>query len=648
MTAIEEWVILELSPKADGEDPDLVRMFIAHTVRGAEVFIPAAVTQVGDDRVIHYLMEGYAFIRHNHPQSSYARLENSKYVQNVLTKSVHVNGARPVRQLATIPTLEIERMRKQIRVETEQGIEVDDIVMITSGPYRHISAKVMCEIPEKDSVQVFVALRSKETIVTLPRSFLRLVEKAPKSKYHTQIVSLRDWFRLRDSLYDWTDTRLIGMATAYGRYSQLNGWLVGLRIAEQPFEAPHVDLSNVADKATQYTRLHSWSSDFNRSADFVRSFYQRIEIEPIRRTHSTLERLSTWSNKWDQLTPFVRAFYTPIDVETLALKAARVAQLQQMTRRFDEIRRSIAKIEAELVLEDRGMFDNLIIDGLNLAFRCLYAPGMLELRDTHGRQSGMIYGFLRVLVSMRKRFPDAAIHVAWDGSSKYRKAKYAGYKANRTSHALGPNDFDQVGWLRETLTFFGVQQYINPDEEADDVIAALVRGPLKGKRNVMLSSDRDLLQLVTPTDVLLVPAQGKLKETFFDVDAVVGKYGVQPLNMVNLRALQGDTSDNLPGVPTVPDKVLVNLLELYGSVDGIYKSSLAGLTKLRYDRLRSAESQVRLNFELMTLRDVPFTEIPTSTNQTAAEARLLDVDVQVEPILAAFFAESATGFVKST
>ncbi len=178
----DQWVILELSSKAEGEDPDIVRRSITYAVKGAEVFIPAAVTQIGEDRVVHYLVDGYAFIRHKHPDTLYNRLDNSKYVQKVLTKIVKPeNGGRPVRQLAFVENSAIDKMKRQIQSETDQGIGIDDTVLITSGAYRQIQAKVIEEIPEEQKVQVRVLLRSKDSIITLPRSFLRLVSKAPKA-----------------------------------------------------------------------------------------------------------------------------------------------------------------------------------------------------------------------------------------------------------------------------------------------------------------------------------------------------------------------------------------------------------------------------------------------------------------------------------
>jgi hypothetical protein len=83
------------------------------------------------------------------------------------------------------------------------------------------------------------------------------------------------------------------------------------------------------------------------------------------------------------------------------------------------------------------------------------------------------------------------------------------------------------------------------------------------------------------------------------------------------------------------------LVELYGTIDGIFTSNLAGLTKLRYEKLRTAEKQVRLNYELMRLRLVPYHEVPPNPNPTIVSDRLTDVSVKVEPVLRAFFGKDA-------
>src|SRR5260370_988342 len=124
-----DWVVLELGPKAEGEDPDLIRQSIRHLLRDAEVFIPAMITQVGGDRVVQYLLEGYAFIPRDHPDGGYYRLEGSKYVQSIITNTDR-SKYRPVRRIASVPEAEVTKLRRQIEDQGNQGIGVGDMVLI--------------------------------------------------------------------------------------------------------------------------------------------------------------------------------------------------------------------------------------------------------------------------------------------------------------------------------------------------------------------------------------------------------------------------------------------------------------------------------------------------------------------------------------
>jgi 5'-3' exonuclease len=107
--------------------------------------------------------------------------------------------------------------------------------------------------------------------------------------------------------------------------------------------------------------------------------------------------------------------------------------------------------------------------------------------------------------------------------------------------------------------------------------------------------------------------------------------------MVQLRAFYGDPSDNIPGVPRVPKKVLRSLVQAHGSVEAVYRSGLTGLTKGQYERLRSAEPQVRINVELMTLVDVGVTSVPPDVDPDNVAARLRELDIEPTSLLDIFF-----------
>src|SRR5690606_13632808 len=276
-------------------------------------------------------------------------------------------------------------------------------------------------------------------------------------------------------------------------------------------------------------------------------------------------------------------------------------RLRALSQSVEEVVRDLARGSKG----DEGVIQNVLIDGHNLAFRCAYAPGMARLTDAKGRPTGMILGFLRSLGALKKRFPEARFWVAWDGSSRRRRARYSDYKRNRarkeTSVTVGDILFDPLSFLREALPLLGVRQVWNPEEEADDVVATLVRNDLEGQTNIICSTDRDFLQLVSASTMFLFPAVGSRKEVLYDVQGVLHQLGVSPEKVVQLRALVGDASDNLPGVARVPKKVLRALIQEHGTVERLYASGLSSLNRSQYERLMEAAPQVRINLELMTL-----------------------------------------------
>jgi len=293
---------------------------------------------------------------------------------------------------------------------------------------------------------------------------------------------------------------------------------------------------------------------------------------------------------------------------------------------------------------------NVIVDGANLAYRTYHVLKVIpkQLTDEEGKPTGLLFGFLRSLAALRNRFVDHTFYVVWEGSRQRRSSRYPEYKAQRTKVDIYSDG--QISTVREVLAHLGVWQAVNPVEEADDVIASLVRGRLQGHKNTILSTDHDFLQLVTFTDSLLTPKVGNRSEILYDPDRVVAEYGVLPDRIIHLRALLGDTSDNLPGVPgRIPTKTLTSLLRAHHSIDGIFASNLAGITANQYTNLRSAEGQVRLNLELMALQEVPFMLTDPGVSPDQAKKILSVRGLQADPIVDPFCeVRSAKGFAKTS
>lgn len=597
-----EWVVLELSARGEQEDPKILSDAITRSLKGAEVFVPAAVSVVGGSRTYQYLVDGYAFVRLDGRRRTddFFKLEGTKFVTSVLVKPGHN------RTLSTVSDDAVEKLQNQIRTFTDQGIGIGDVVVITTGIYHGLQADVHEEIPERDMVQVRLKLRSKEALLTIPRSALQVVERATWSNQRDRIDVLLKWTRDTRAIFCWNSLTPDFLVNVYRDYRSVNQWYVSGRYLcgflafdttiRQQWQSLHRDCDD-------YNRLHRLESRGHLLCTFVVAY---------RLSDTGLRTIRQW---WRHLKHV----------------ASIVDRLQKLWEEVDNLSRQFSSQQ-----EDGGkLIHNVIVDGHALAYRCFYAKGLNTL--THqGEPSGAVLGFLRSLDSLRKRYSTAALRVAWDGSSARRKARYAAYKATRKSQDISW----VVATLRTLLPVVGVRQHWNPAEEADDVIATLVRRDLVDQNNLIFSSDRDFLQLVTDRTHVLVPATGARNEVLFDSAEVSRRFGVPPGKMLELRAMFGDTSDNLSGVCRVPKKVLTDLLKAYGSVDRIYQSGLASVTKAQYARLQTAESTVKLNLELMSLQDVDVTTISAEPDQASATKRLQSIGIQFEGLLSAFFPQS--------
>lgn len=628
-----EWVILELGPMAEGEDPTLITASIRHVVgKDAEVFIPAVTTQVGDDRVITYLVDGYAFIRRARPDSAYFRLDETRYVRTVV-RDFTGNGRSP----ACITDRDIEKFRRQIRIHSDQGIDIGDTVQVINGPYKNLQAVVIEDIPEQASVQVRIELRSKDSLVLLPRSFLRLVTKASIPPYLLRVREHRSWFNEAKTALLWPTPDYVELLERLHLYSRLNDWLHKGRFLQASIRlenAPQA-LTGMRELLGQYHSLSRWMRVGSRLHSFVKAFSLNLTPQPLLTTLDATESLRTWYSKHQSLHQHLEVVEKPLAPERLDVVKSKFDWIQSKFVEVLDIARTVNLIERSL--EERPLVENIVIDGMNMVVRCSMAPGLGSLHDSRGRPTGAIVGFLNSLAALRKRFPEAAIWVCWDHPSNRRRQLFSAYKSNRNPlrHTF------EVAFLKAALPVFGVWQAGVEGEEADDVVASLVRGRLEGQHNLIVSNDRDFMQLVTETTHVLVPAVGAGKERLCTPAIVQEEYGVPADKMVHLRAIGGDTSDNIPGAPGCGNKTASKLLQLYGTVEGIYSSSLAGLSPALCEKLRGAEKQVRLNLTLMALvTDLPVVLVPPLPDAKVATQYLDDIEMKPTRVMPAFFPEA--------
>ena len=212
----------------------------------------------------------------------------------------------------------------------------------------------------------------------------------------------------------------------------------------------------------------------------------------------------------------------------------------------------------------------MIIDGHSLAYRAFHALPVDSFQNHDGQHTNAIHGFLSMLLSLLRNEKPTHIAVAFDISRfSFRTREYADYKGTRAST---PSEFiGQVPLLQEALAAMNITTLTKEDFEADDILATLsVRGNQEGFHVLVVSGDRDTIQLVNENVTLLYPAsQGVSALTRYDPARVREKYGIEPAQYPDVAALVGETSDNLIGISKVGEKTAVKWLGLYGSLDGI-------------------------------------------------------------------------------
>ncbi len=249
----------------------------------------------------------------------------------------------------------------------------------------------------------------------------------------------------------------------------------------------------------------------------------------------------------------------------------------------------------------------LLIDSYSLAFRAFYAlPEDLQTSD--GTHTNAVYGFTSMLIKLlQEQKPDFIAACLDAGAPLQRTEEFADYKANRTE---SPEFFSpQVPLIREVLKVMSIPMFEMPGHEADDIIAYLAHmGAAEDVDVRIVTGDRDFFQLVGGRIKVLYNRRGITDIVEMDPKAVEERYGVPPSKYVDLKALEGDNSDNLPGVPGVGTKTAAKLIQKYGSSEEVVAHAAEQTPKLSENLAAHAE-QVAINKRLSTLGEVPLEEV---------------------------------------
>ena len=216
----------------------------------------------------------------------------------------------------------------------------------------------------------------------------------------------------------------------------------------------------------------------------------------------------------------------------------------------------------------------VLVDGnsiMNRAFYGIMGSRMLTTKD--GKYTNAVYGFLAIMFKLLEDVKPKYMAVAFDLKKPTARHKmYEGYKANRKGM---PDELaEQMPMIKEILQAMNIDIVEKEGYEADDVLGTLSRyGEKQGLEVIILSGDRDTFQLATNKVTIRIPhtKAGKSETDEYDEKKIKEKYGLKPKQLIEVKGLQGDTSDNIPGVPGIGEKTALKLIQEYGTIDNLYK-----------------------------------------------------------------------------
>jgi DNA polymerase-1 len=260
----------------------------------------------------------------------------------------------------------------------------------------------------------------------------------------------------------------------------------------------------------------------------------------------------------------------------------------------------------------------VLIDGHSLAFRAFHAIP-LDMAAPTGELTNAVFGFTSMLLNVLRDQAPEYVAVAFDVGKTFRHAMYEAYKGHRERM---PDELrSQVERIKQVVETLNIPIFTAEGFEADDVLATLARqAATEGVNALIVTGDRDILQMVDAHITVLTSGRRFSDTIIYDPAAVQEKYGLRPDQLVDLKALLGDKSDNIPGVRGIGEKGATDLLQKYGSLAAVY----AHLAEVKPDRLKNALIEGKADAELSQTLGRIVTDVPVQLDLTACRTHDYD------------------------
>ena len=253
-------------------------------------------------------------------------------------------------------------------------------------------------------------------------------------------------------------------------------------------------------------------------------------------------------------------------------------------------------------MDNRKKF--ILVDGHGLLYRAFYA--LPQLTTTYGQVVNAIYGFTMILIRLLEEEKPEYIVITFDTPvPTFRHKEFKEYKAHRKK--MPDELISQIPLVKEIINKYNITICSKEGYEADDIIGTLAKeAERKNCSTIIVTGDKDAFQLISPHTKIMTTIKGVTEVKIYDEAAIREKYGVDPEKIVDILALRGDSSDNIPGVPGIGEKTAVDLIKEFGSLENILNNTEKISKKSLREMIREYEDQIKMSKMLATIiREVP-------------------------------------------